>query len=198
MDILISNLLLESFFDFGKWSNWKLRNYAHLHNFQFDHCSKSKIDSKSRFEMRMFIFLFKKIFGESFDKYEMDDRPSVTETDRGGVYEMDRQTNRQKNGNATEILYKFYINFIRFFTGTRMCYYIGSISVTFPCFLHFSVYPFQRHVLFPFLLHLVCPSVSQALPLHMIVPCACWSSPLDETQGYVFAILRYFKIFTLI
>ena len=77
-----------------------------------------------------------------------------------------------------------------------MCYYIGSISVTFPCFLHFSVYPFQRHVLFPFPWHLVCPSISQALPLHMIVPCACWNSPLDETQGYVFAILRYFKIFT--
>ena len=29
----------------------------------------------------------------------MDDRPTVTETDRGGVYEMDRQTNRQKKGN---------------------------------------------------------------------------------------------------
>ena len=26
----------------------------------------------------------------------MDDTPSVTETDRGGVYEMDRQTNCQK------------------------------------------------------------------------------------------------------
>ena len=26
----------------------------------------------------------------------MDDGPSVTETDRGSVYEMDRQTNRQK------------------------------------------------------------------------------------------------------
>ena len=33
----------------------------------------------------------------------MDDRPSVTETDKGGVYEMYRQTNRQKKGNATEI-----------------------------------------------------------------------------------------------
>ena len=52
-----------------------------------------------------------------------------------------------------------------FFTCTRICYYIWSISVAFPCFLHFSVYPFQRHVLFPFLWHLVCPSVSQALPL---------------------------------
>ena len=31
----------------------------------------------------------------------MNARPSVTETDRGGVYEMDRQTNRQKKGNAT-------------------------------------------------------------------------------------------------
>ena len=26
----------------------------------------------------------------------MDDRQSVTETDRGSVYEMDRRTNRQK------------------------------------------------------------------------------------------------------
>ena len=33
----------------------------------------------------------------------MDDRPSVTETDRGGVYEMDRQTNCPKKGNANEI-----------------------------------------------------------------------------------------------
>ena len=33
----------------------------------------------------------------------MDDRPSVTETDRGGVYEMDSQSNRQKNENAIEI-----------------------------------------------------------------------------------------------
>ena len=32
-------------------------------------------------------------------------------------------------------------------------------------FLHFSVYLLQRHVLFPFLWHLVCPSVSKALPL---------------------------------
>ena len=32
-------------------------------------------------------------------------------------------------------------------------------------FFNFSVYPFQRHVLFLFLWHLVCPSVSQALPL---------------------------------
>ena len=32
----------------------------------------------------------------------MVERPSVTETDGGGVYEMDRQTNRQKKGNATD------------------------------------------------------------------------------------------------
>ena len=31
------------------------------------------------------------------------DRPSVTEMDRGGVYEMDRQTKCQKNGNATDM-----------------------------------------------------------------------------------------------
>ena len=33
----------------------------------------------------------------------MDDGPSVTETDIGGVYEMNRRTNRQKKGNATDI-----------------------------------------------------------------------------------------------
>ena len=31
------------------------------------------------------------------------DRPSVTEIDRGGVYEMDRQTKCQTNLNATEM-----------------------------------------------------------------------------------------------
>ena len=51
----------------------------------------------------------------------MDDRPSVTETDRGGVYEMDRQKNRPKKGNDTKIdpILKGF-----FFTGTRMCNYI--------------------------------------------------------------------------
>ena len=33
----------------------------------------------------------------------MDDRPSVTKTDRGGVFEMDTQTNRPKKRNAIEI-----------------------------------------------------------------------------------------------
>ena len=60
MDILISNLLSESIFDFGKWSNRKYENtqirvFAY---FQFDHFPKSKIDSKSRFEMRISIFQF--------------------------------------------------------------------------------------------------------------------------------------------
>ena len=51
----------------------------------------------------------------------MDDRLSVTETDRGDVYQINRQTNRHKKGNATEIDQIF----LRlFFTGTRMCYYI--------------------------------------------------------------------------
>ena len=36
--------------------------------FQFDHFPKSEIDSESRFEMRMSIFLFK-IFMESFDHH---------------------------------------------------------------------------------------------------------------------------------
>ena len=83
----------------GQTENTQIRVFVY---FPFDHFPKSKIDSESRFEMRMSIFLFK-FFLKSFRQYEMDDRPSVTETDRGGVYEMDRQTNRQKKGNATEI-----------------------------------------------------------------------------------------------
>ena len=47
-----------------------------------------------------------------------------------------------------------------------MCYYIWSISVAFPYFLHFYVHPFHRHLLFPFLWHLVCPSISYRLPLY--------------------------------
>ena len=44
----------------------------------------------------------------------MVDRPSVTETDRGGVNEKDGQTNRQKNGNATEIDQIYKIFFYRY------------------------------------------------------------------------------------
>ena len=54
-------------------------------------------------EMPLKLIKFYKIFLKSFGQYEMDDRPRVTETDRGSVYEMDTQTNRQNNGNATEI-----------------------------------------------------------------------------------------------
>ena len=68
---------------------------------------------------------------KNFGQYEMVERPSVTETDRGGVYEMDRQTNRQKKGKC----HWYWSNYIRFFfTGTRVCYYIWSISVAYPCF----------------------------------------------------------------
>ena len=43
MDILISNLLLEQIFNFGKLSKWKtqIRVFAY---FQFDHFQKLKID----------------------------------------------------------------------------------------------------------------------------------------------------------
>ena len=34
------------------------------------------------------------------------DRPSVTKINRGGVYEMDRQTKFQQNLNATEMVKK--------------------------------------------------------------------------------------------
>ena len=55
-------------------------------------------------------------------------------------------------------------NFIRYILQAHLhLIYFSGISM----FLHFSVYPFQSHVLFPFLWHLVCPSVSQALPLYV-------------------------------
>ena len=74
---------------------------CNLRNFQFDHFPKSKIDSKSRFKM-------------SFGQYEMDDRPSVTEINRGGVNEMDRQTNRKKKREMALILIKFKRFFYRY------------------------------------------------------------------------------------
>ena len=90
------------------------------------------------------------------------DGPSVTEMDRGGGYEMGRQTNCQKNRNATKIdtiLYDFVLQVLEFVIS------FDIFQWHFHVFLHFFVYPFQRHVLFPFLWHLVCPSISQALPL---------------------------------
>ena len=59
MDILISNLLSELIFYFGKWSteNPQIRVFAY---FQLDHFPKLKINSESRFEIRMSILLFYK------------------------------------------------------------------------------------------------------------------------------------------
>ena len=75
------------------------------------------------------------------------DRPSVKEMNRGGVYEMDGQTKCQK----IEMPLKW-IKFNKIcWTGTKMCYYILSISVTFTFCGTFYVYPFHRHVLFSFL-----------------------------------------------
>ena len=58
-------------------------------------CWSRKLIQKADFYSNLFL--------KSFGQYEMDDRLNVTETDRGGVYEMDKQRNRQKNENATEI-----------------------------------------------------------------------------------------------
>ena len=57
MDILISNLLLNQFLTLGsgQTENTRIRVYVY---FQFDHFPKLKIDFKSRFKMRMSIFLF--------------------------------------------------------------------------------------------------------------------------------------------
>ena len=57
MDILISNLLSEPILDFRKWSNGKYKTRVYMY-FQFDHFPKLKIDSESRFEKRMPVFLF--------------------------------------------------------------------------------------------------------------------------------------------
>ena len=58
----------------------------------------------------------------------------TTETDRGGVYEKDEQTNRKKLEISLKLIkFIFFLNFI----GTRMCYYIWSISVAFSCFCTF-------------------------------------------------------------
>ena len=61
MDILILNLLSESIFDFEKGSNWKYANTC-ICVFPFDQFPKSKIDSESRFEMRMPYFFTKFFF----------------------------------------------------------------------------------------------------------------------------------------
>ena len=53
------------------------------------------VDSKSRFEMRMSIFLSYIFLRVSVNMKSMD-RPSVTEMDRGGVDEMDRQPKCKK------------------------------------------------------------------------------------------------------
>ena len=75
------------------------------------------------------------------------DRTSVTEMDKGGVYEMDRQTKCQK----MEMPLKW-ITFNKIFlTDNRMCYYILSVSVAFLFLGKFSVHPFYRHLLFPYL-----------------------------------------------
>ena len=51
------------------------------------------------------------------------DTASVTEMDRGGVYEMDRRKKCRKNGNATERE-----NFYKIvWTGSNMCYFIQFI-----------------------------------------------------------------------
>ena len=57
MGILFSNLLSESILDFGKWSNGKYTNMR-IYVFSVRPLPEVKIDSESRFEKRMLIFLF--------------------------------------------------------------------------------------------------------------------------------------------
>ena len=79
----------------------------------------------------------------------MDDRLSVTETDKGGIYEKDRQTNRQKNGNVTEIdqIYKIFFSQVQ------------------ECVISFDQFQWHFHVFFA----LFYLSVSEARPLSVSV-----------------------------
>ena len=79
------------------------------------------------------------------------DRPSVTEMDRGGIYEMERKTKFQQKGNANEMVKLFQWIFgpvleciIRF-----LMISVGFMGV----FGTLSVYSFHRHFLYPFLWH---------------------------------------------
>ena len=60
MDIFILNQLSELIFDFGSGQTENTENTrTHIFvYFQFDHFPKSKINSESRFEMKMSILLF--------------------------------------------------------------------------------------------------------------------------------------------
>ena len=57
MDILIWNLFLKSIFDSGSGQTENTQICVFVY-FQFDHFPKSKMHFKSRFEMRISIFLF--------------------------------------------------------------------------------------------------------------------------------------------
>ena len=70
------------------------------------------------------------------------DGPSVTEINRGSVYEINRQTKFHK---MEMLLKRIKFNTI-LLTGT-----IVWILVAFPCFGTFSIDPFHRQLLFPFL-----------------------------------------------
>ena len=73
---------------FGKWSNWKLRKYAYLRKFLFDHFPKSKIDSEADLKWECPFFYSKFFCWRVLVTTKWMDRPSVTE--------MDRQTKCQK------------------------------------------------------------------------------------------------------
>ena len=92
----------------------------------------------------------------------MDDRPSVTETDRGGVYERDRQTNRQKKKEMPLKFIKFYKIFLQVLECVitfDLFQWNFHVFCTFPsirfrgtssfCFGGtWSVHPFHRHFLY--------------------------------------------------
>ena len=91
----------------------------------------------------------------------MDDRPSVTETDRGGLYEMNRQTNRQKREMPLKLIkvYKIFLQVLECIITFDLFQWHFHVFCIFPS-IHFrgtssfrfcgtwSVHPFQRHFLY--------------------------------------------------
>ena len=92
----------------------------------------------------------------------MDDRPSVTETDRGVVYEMDRQTKCKKRKMPLKLIKFYKIFFYRNYNVLLHLIYFSGLSMYFALFclsvseahplsvsvaLGGSVHPFLRHFL---------------------------------------------------
>ena len=81
----------------------RMEKYMFLRNFQFDQFPKSKINSKCRFESRMYIFLFKFLsWRVSVNMKWLKDQVSQKRIEEVSMKWIDRQIAKKK-GNATDI-----------------------------------------------------------------------------------------------